>query len=103
LPSFVAGIMQRHGKKLELYPYLLTPNNLEPRLMLMEIVSEQSEIICRAQDCARGITPPATTTEGVSVQIEIAGNNDTATTAHSRLSIARLIQKFTRVKRFFGR
>lgn len=102
LPDFVAGIIQRRGKKLEIYPYLLTPNNLEPRLMLMAIVSEQSEIIRRARDCARGIIPPATTTEGVPVQIEIAGNDD-ATAAHSRLSVARLIQKFTRVRRFFGR
>jgi len=56
LSEFVAGIMQRRGGRLAIYPYLLRSDDRTPWLVPMEIVSSKSDVWREAERTAK--TPP---------------------------------------------
>jgi hypothetical protein len=48
VPDFVAGIIQRHGPCLLIYPYALSPEMPDGRLAALEIVPDDNEVIYEA-------------------------------------------------------
>ena len=57
LPDFIAGIIQRRGKKFAIYPYLFQSAEPAPWLVPIQIVAEDAVIIREAEEHARRAQP----------------------------------------------
>jgi hypothetical protein len=53
VPDFIAGIIQRHGPCLLIYPYALSPEMAEARLATLEIVPDDRDVFCEARRLAQ--------------------------------------------------
>jgi hypothetical protein len=70
LPDFVAGIMQRCGKRLAIYPYLLTQGEFLPWLMPLEIVLEECPAWRSAMESAARVADKTTAVAPGSGQVD---------------------------------
>jgi len=53
LTEFIAGIMQRRGGRLAIYPYVISTSDRLPWLVPVEIVSSQSDVWREAEQTAK--------------------------------------------------
>lgn len=54
LPDFTAGIIQRFGSLIKIFPYFLSEKQIEPRRMRLEIVAARDSNVRLARSLAKG-------------------------------------------------
>jgi hypothetical protein len=53
MPDFIAGIIQRQGPSMLIYPYLALSADFEPRIVSMRILPDNTDLVRRATEAAK--------------------------------------------------